>query len=767
MPPPSTVDSWLHGRRFGIVIDAGSSGSRLQIYSWRDPRLVRQEEGPKAYYSLSQVGKGTENPDDWVRKVEPGISSFAENPDDVAGHLAPLLDHAREHIPPSLHHETPIFLLATAGMRLLPPAQQDAVLNAACDFIRFHSHFKVEDVTASGHCGSSVRIISGEEEGLFGWIAVNYLMDQFTGNDDEPTTYGFLDMGGASTQIAFEPSVEERSKTKDLIDVRLRLIGGEDIHHQVFVTTWLGYGTNQARERYVGKTITENETVEGSTDAPIPDPCLPRNLQLVESVVLAGRDDEHDKNEHMLIGTGSFEQCLQRVAPLLNKDAPCPDVPCLFNGIHVPQIDFSASHFIGVSEYWYSSEHVFGLGGPYNFEEFERTASEFCSRDWEDIMRQHSSSKGIDTVDGDANLEWDERLIAENKWGDEVEITRLQMQCFKSAWIVNVLHDGIGMPRIVDPGGNLNEDSNDVKEKVDQKGLGKPTMQSLDSIGDRAISWTLGKMVLEASREVPPLSKDTRPLPEPIVDTHPKVTHGSADTDPYPSSISTSLPTEQSIELSHFVLFSYLTCFAMLSIIAFRLRHPILLFVRRYVKRITGKDLLGDNDLEEGMTYNSKGGRFSPAGLLFGFHLSHSNSRLLTNARSSLSRTLARLFRRPTNSTPSSLSSGRHMHVSASRASPGRSFSSPLLRNQTGSAGTLHYANSTFGASNSPRSSTPPSHRLDPSQPNGHSSPSLYSLPRSRNNSQMNLTMLVTRQPISRSGSSGQQTPTKIFFDGE
>ena len=73
MPPPSILDPWLVGRHFGIVIDAGSSGSRLQIYSWKDPRLITLEKGSELAYTLPKVEKGTQNGEDWVSKVEPGI----------------------------------------------------------------------------------------------------------------------------------------------------------------------------------------------------------------------------------------------------------------------------------------------------------------------------------------------------------------------------------------------------------------------------------------------------------------------------------------------------------------------------------------------------------------------------------------------------------------------------------------------------------------------------------------------------------------------
>jgi Golgi apyrase len=428
-----------------------------------------------------------------------GISSFADNPEGVAAYLAPLLAHARAHIPPSLEATTPIFLYATAGMRLLAPEQQGRVLRAACGALKDGARFRLAAASRDGPCGASVRIITGEEEGLFGWLAVNYLMDGFAGANR--TTFGFLDMGGASTQIAFEPSAAERARTQNLlVPVRLRLLGGAEIRHDVFVTTWLGYGTNQARERYVAAAVDAFEALPAHNDTRVPDPCLPVALERTETPLHLGPAPPHAARAHTLVGTGSFGGCLRATAPLLRKDAPCPaDAHCLMNGAPGPAIDFSVSRFIGVSEYWYAAQDAFGLGGAYDFAQYERAAQAFCAREWADVQRAHAAHE--------PGEHWAQP-------GTAATLPRLELQCFKAAWIVNVLHEGLGMPRLVDAHGSGEPVAGG--DKAAAAAASKALFTSADAVGDVAISWTLGKMVLEASKQVAPADRAAAPLGEPL-----------------------------------------------------------------------------------------------------------------------------------------------------------------------------------------------------------------------------------------------------------
>lgn len=410
------------------------------------------------------------------KKIHPGVSSFADKPENIGDdHLKQLMKAALDEVPKDKVAETPVFLMATAGMRLLPSNKQTELLHSICSYLQHNTKFRLPD------CDAHIQIISGETEGLYGWIAANYLLGGF----DEPEkhnhgqdhhTYGFLDMGGASAQIAFAPnSTESDRHADDLKLVRLRRLDGSPLEYKVFTSTWLGYGANQARNRYIDKLREQYN----DSDPEIPDPCLPKGLKVTP--------DERPP----LVGTGDFKECISKTFPLLGKNMPCADSPCLLNGQHAPAIDFDINHFVGVSEYWHTTHGVFGKEEQaYDLAAYQSKVQEFCTREWSSI----------------------ESDLTKRKKTPEEKVQEAKEACFKASWLINMLHDGIGIPRIAgehvpDPGLNVPPD---VLEEAKKKGLLNP-FQPIDKVDENEVSWTLGKMVLYASGQVPP--NGTRALP--------------------------------------------------------------------------------------------------------------------------------------------------------------------------------------------------------------------------------------------------------------
>ncbi|KAK9466491.1 nucleoside phosphatase family-domain-containing protein [Lipomyces arxii] len=467
----------LQSTSYGIVIDAGSSGSRVQIYSWPAP--------DKSSLTLPLIGKGGR---DWQKKVSPGISSYSTHIADIGNvHLKPLLEHSKKIIPQQKHSRTPIYLLATAGMRLLPQETQQKMLRDTCTYILANSDFLLPD------CESHIRVIDGKTEGLYGWLALNYLM----GSLDSPKahihgkghhTYGFLDMGGASAQVAFSPNATEAEKhMEDLYKVRLRTQSGESREFNIFVSTWLGYGANEAHRRYVESLVSDSRQPVApvlsrrSSDHIILDPCALKGFEADDDPVLP----EHTK----FVGSGNLTECLAKTYPLLAKGMPCNDDPCLFGGVHAPAIDFDVNHFIGVSEYWHTTtsglfgdilpaknakdDSAAGAGGAYDYATFSAKVQAYCSKDWSDVL---SSS---DTKDVDED--------------------RLSLMCFKGSWVMNVLHSGFGVPRTSNAPGTGTEK---LVHAAESKGF-VDHFKSMDTVNGVELSWTLGKMVLYASSQVP------------------------------------------------------------------------------------------------------------------------------------------------------------------------------------------------------------------------------------------------------------------------
>ncbi|RMD43597.1 hypothetical protein DV735_g1507, partial [Chaetothyriales sp. CBS 134920] len=417
--------------------------------------------------------------DRWTKKVHVGLSTYGETPQLVGqDHLKPLIDDALAHVPPSLVPQTPVFLLATAGMRLLPDRQRRQVLDAVCTYLQQETRLLIPD------CALHIQVIPGTTEGLYGWIAANYLVGGFDQPDDHDHgkshhTYGFLDMGGASAQIAFAPNSTEAAKHADnLTLLRLRNIDGSEQEHRVFVTTWLGFGVNEARKQYLAGLVASYP----STTVEYPDPCLPNGVRAgldSKSLVSTASDQSY------LLGTGQFDACLRATLPLLKLDEPCNDSPCLF-GQHVPLIDFDVNHFIGVSQYWHTTHEIFRMGfgeDPFDLGAYQARVNDFCTLDWAEIQA----------------------AVADKAYGKGVDELSASTVCFKASWLISILRDGLGIESEA-----TNATTSDTPGK--DKAFFSP-FTAVDTIKNTEVSWTLGKMLLYASSTIPPASSSGNDLP--------------------------------------------------------------------------------------------------------------------------------------------------------------------------------------------------------------------------------------------------------------
>ena len=429
----------------------------------------------------------------WTEKTKPGISTFGAKPDRVGpDHLEALFEKARKIVPTHEAENTPLFLLATAGVRLLPEDQRNGLLNEVCSYAQSKTRFLLPD------CSIHVRVIPGEVEGLYGWVAANYLLGGF----DEPKkhaggkdhhTFGFLDMGGASAQIAFAPNVTEAERhANDLKMMRLRTVDGTPAEYKVFTTTWLGFGVNEARRRYV-EALEESGSTSKTKE--LLDPCLPLGLKTnPKGDVFLPDSKTIDGKIPVLRGTGKFDNCLKRTLPLLEKDHICEDDPCLLGGVHVPAIDFDVNHFVGVSEYWHTTHEIFQIGEKdkaYDFNTYQQRVSKFCGQDWRGIK------EGIER----------------HEWGQKVDEKTAVEVCFKASWLINILHEGIGIPRVgleATPNTDHNGTSKLLGSAKD-KGF-TASFKPINKIDDTEVSWTLGKIVLYASSQVPPPKTDALPV---------------------------------------------------------------------------------------------------------------------------------------------------------------------------------------------------------------------------------------------------------------
>mmetsp|Transcript_26684 Transcript_26684/g.64355 ORF Transcript_26684/g.64355 Transcript_26684/m.64355 type:complete len:455 (-) Transcript_26684:374-1738(-) len=287
---------------YGLVFDAGSSGTRIHIYTWSTGG-----GGPKDAFNL--IG-------DDIKKIQPGLSAYKNEPEKAGASLRPLLEYAKSKIPADRLDTTPTFLMATAGLRLVGQEAKDAILRSVC--------------TELSHAGVLFRcewanLLDGHDEGLYGWVTVNYLLDTLYPGAAADTA-GIIDLGGGSVQVVF--SQPESSKAPAGYTEKL-VFGGRT--HDVYVKSHLGFGLDAARSALLDLLIAKRGDVN---EKPIRHPCLPKGATLVYK-------------QMTFLGAGHWQHCYTLTLKLFDT-ATCPHSSCSFNGSYQPKLpaDFKAFSYM-------------------------------------------------------------------------------------------------------------------------------------------------------------------------------------------------------------------------------------------------------------------------------------------------------------------------------------------------------------------------------------------------------------------------------------
>ncbi|XP_014343043.1 ectonucleoside triphosphate diphosphohydrolase 3 [Latimeria chalumnae] len=349
------------GLKYGIVIDAGSSRTTVYVYSW--PAEKENNTGVvKEAYKCNVTG--------------PGISSYASNPPKAARSLEACMNETKKIIPVPLHKDSPVYLGATAGMRLLK-LQNETAANAVLSSIEDYFKFLPFDFR-------SARIITEQEEGVFAWITANYFLDNFLEKNvwnawvrrDGSETVGALDLGGASTQIAFIP----KEPTEGLNSTVMVTLYG--YQYEVYTHSFQCYGKNEIEKRFLAILVQTSLSV-----SMVDNPCYPRGYHvsfmmgnIFQSLCTESQRPEKYNPEQTVtfVGTGDPAVCKEKVSLVFNFPSCDRKENCSFDGVYQPSIN---GKFVAFAGFYYITEAL-NLTGKFPLDTFNSTVWSFCSQNW-------------------------------------------------------------------------------------------------------------------------------------------------------------------------------------------------------------------------------------------------------------------------------------------------------------------------------------------------------------------------------------------------
>ncbi|OAL37543.1 hypothetical protein AYO20_03050 [Fonsecaea nubica] len=356
--------------QYAIMIDAGSTGSRIHVYKFNNcgptPELENEEF------------KMTEK-----RPEGSGLSSYKTDAEGAARSLDPLMEVAMTSVPNEYKSCTPVAVKATAGLRLLGDEMSAKILEAVRHRLETHYPFPVVSREKGG-----VEIMKGEDEGVFAWITTNYLLGKIGGPDDTPTA-AIFDLGGGSTQIVFQPTFKNSPhggmpQKMEEGDHKYNLkFGGREF--ELYQHSHLGYGLMSARKALhqlvLDRMHKQNPDSKAWLSKPIPNSCITPGVQ--KKVVVEMPADHPLSGEHTVIMEGPADaipaQCRALAEAILYKDKACTLAPCSFNGVHQPSLEKTfAREDVYIFSYFYDRTHDLGMPESFTLRELQDLTARVC-----------------------------------------------------------------------------------------------------------------------------------------------------------------------------------------------------------------------------------------------------------------------------------------------------------------------------------------------------------------------------------------------------
>ncbi|XP_068611197.1 ectonucleoside triphosphate diphosphohydrolase 3 [Brachionichthys hirsutus] len=355
-------DKWSskeYSLEYGIVIDAGSSRSTLHVYEW--PGEKENETGVVTELMNCKAGGGISD-----MRVDPQKDA------DLWKGFQVCMDKVIKMIPAVKHKTTPLFLGATAGMRLLQELDEQRSTGIMASLSEYLRSVPFDFQNAS--------IISGQEEGLYGWVTVNYLMGNFFEKNlwntyvrpEGAETVGSMDLGGASTQIAF--AVQDNLIGPDYLHIKLY-----GYPYNVYTHSFLCYGRNE-----VEKMILDKVVQEANDPSYIINSCFPEgfNTTMRASSIYDTECTKKPKGynpdeEFFIVGDGGSDKCRNIVMSVFDFKT-CSSSQCSFNGVEQPPVN---GDYMAYAGFFYIATALL-LNGTSDLDQFNASVTKFCTTHW-------------------------------------------------------------------------------------------------------------------------------------------------------------------------------------------------------------------------------------------------------------------------------------------------------------------------------------------------------------------------------------------------